>query len=74
MGSRKMDLMNQFAGKEWKLRLENGLVGTVGKGKNGMNGERNINMDTLLCVKQIAGENLLLIYTIESPAWCSLMI
>ena len=54
-----MDLMNQFAGKEWKLRLENGLVGTVGKGENGMNGERNINMDTLLCVKQIAGENLL---------------
>ena len=66
-----MDLMNQFAGKEWKLRLENGLVGTVGKGKNGMNGESSIDIYTLPCVKQIAGEKLL--YETGSPAWPSLM-
>ena len=73
MGSRKMDLMNQLQGRNGNSALENGLVGSVGKGENGMNGERSITMDTLRSVKQVAGEDLLWTYTVESPAWRSVM-
>ena len=36
-----------------------------------MNGESSINIYTLLCVKQMAGEKLL--YNTGSPAWHSVM-
>ena len=50
MESRKMVLMNLFAGKIWRYRdadIENGLVDTVGEGESGTNGESSINMYTL---------------------------
>ena len=51
--------------------IENGLVDIVAEGKSGMNGESSIDIYTLPCVKQIAGEKLL--YNTESPAWHSVM-
>ena len=46
--------------------VENGLVDIVAEGKSGMNGESSIDIYTLPCVKQIAGEKLL--YNTGSPA------
>ena len=43
---------------------------TVGEEECGTNGESSIDIYTLSCVKQIAGEKL---YLTESPAWCSVM-
>ena len=37
MESKKMILMNLFAGRNGNTDLENGLVDTVGEGENGMN-------------------------------------
>ena len=37
MISRKMVLMNLFAGKEWRHDVGNGLVGTAGEGEGGTN-------------------------------------
>ena len=42
---------------------------TVGEGEGGTNGESNI--DTLPCVKQMAGEKLPI--NTGSPGWCSVM-
>ena len=56
---RKVMPMNPFAGREWRLRYRDGLVDTMGSGGNGTNEESNIDKDTLLCVKHIAGEKLL---------------
>ena len=44
---------------------------TVGEGKSGVNGERSIDIYTLLRVKYITGENLL--YNTGSPAGGSMM-
>jgi len=44
--------------------MENGHVDTGGKVKGGINWENGIDIDTLLCVKQIASRNLL--YSTES--------
>ena len=71
MKSRKMVLMNLFAGKYGGTDIENRLVDTVGEGKSGKNGESSIDIYTLLCIKYIASEKLL--YNIGSPAWHSVM-
>ena len=49
--------------------MENGLVDTVGEGESGMNGEGSLNIYTLSCVQQMAGEKLL--YNTGGPAWRS---
>ena len=50
---------------------ENRLVDTVGEGESEKNGESLINVHTLPCVKQIAGEKLL--HNTGSPTWHSVM-
>ena len=52
--------------------IEKGFVDTVGEGKSGMNGESNIDIYTLRCIEQNAGETLL--NNTRSPAWCSVVI
>ena len=47
MESRKMVLMNLFAGKEGRLRCRERTVDTVGEGEGEANGESSINIDTL---------------------------
>ena len=49
-----------------QIYRENGLVGTVGKGKSGMIGEISTDIYALPCVKQIAGMKLL--YNTRSSA------
>ena len=44
---------------------------TVGEGEGGMNGESSIDIYTLPCVKQMAGEKLPI--NTGSPGWCSVM-
>ena len=51
MKSRKMVLVNLFAGKYGGIDIENRLVDTVGEGKSGKNGESSIDIYTLLCIK-----------------------
>ena len=63
--------MAQIKSSYGNVDIENRLVNIVGKGKSGMNGESSINIYTLLCVKQMAGEKLL--YNTGSPAWHSVM-
>ena len=63
--------MAQIKSSYGNVDIENRLVNIVGKGKSGMNGESSINIYTLLCVKQMAGEMLL--YNTGSPAWHSVM-
>ena len=58
-------------GRNRNTDLENRPVDTVGEEKRGTNGESRINIYTLSCVKQIAGEKLL--YNTGSPAWHSVM-
>ena len=48
------------------------LVDIVREGENEMGGEGGIDIHTLSCVKQIAGEKSL--YNAGSPARCSVMI
>ena len=43
----------------------------MGEGKSGTNGESTIDIYTLSCIKEIAGEKLL--YNTGSPAWHSVM-
>lgn len=52
--------MKLFSGKEWRRRCENGLVNTVGEGESGINGGRSFNRYTLLSVRWIASEKLVL--------------
>ena len=63
--------MNLFAGKEWRLDVENGAVDTEREGESGTNGKSSINVYTLSCIKQIACEKL--VYNTRSPAWPSMM-
>ena len=49
--SRKMVLMNLFAGKEWRCRFIEWTVNTVGKGERETNGECSINLYALSHVK-----------------------
>ena len=72
MESRKIVLMNLFAGQQWRDRHKNRLVDTVGEGEGGMNSESSFEIYTLPCVKQIAGEKLLY-NNIGSPALCSVV-
>ena len=58
-------------GRNGKTDLENRSVDTVGEEKRETNGDSRINIYTLPCVKQIAGEKLL--YNTGSPAWHSVM-
>ena len=51
--------------------VENGSVDTVEEEKSGTNRECSINIYTLSCIKQIAGEKLL--FNTGSPARCSVM-
>ena len=51
MESRKMVLMNLFAGKEWRLRCRERTVDTVGEGEGEANGESSINLYTVPCVE-----------------------
>ena len=52
MESRKMVLMNLFAGQQWRCReQENRLVDTVGEGESGMNSDSVMETCTLPYVK-----------------------
>jgi len=56
--------LTYFQGRNWDTDVENTCVDTQGKGgrgkgESGMNWETEIDIYTLLCVKQIASENLL---------------
>ena len=48
MESRKKVLMNLFAGKEWKCRMD---CDTVGEGESGTNGESSVDVCTLQYVR-----------------------
>ena len=65
--SRKMVLMNLFAGKEWRHKCREWTSGHSGRRRELTNGESRINIYTLSGIKQIAGENLLC--NTGSPAW-----
>ena len=67
----KVVSMNLFAGKEWRHRCRERTVDTVAKGESGKNGESRIDIYSLSCVKQRAGEKLL--SNTGSPAWHSVM-
>ena len=54
-----MELMNIFAGKEWRCRHRERTFGHGGEEKSGTNRESSIDKYMLLCAKQIAGEKLL---------------
>ena len=51
MGSRKMVLMNLFAGTEWRCRYREQTSGHSGEGESGKNGESSKDIHTLPCVK-----------------------
>ena len=59
MQSRKMVLMNLYAGEQWNAGIGNRLVDTVGEGEDGTNWESRTEAYTLPHVKQIASGNLL---------------
>ena len=63
--------MNVFAGQEQRCRCRERACGHGGEEGSGMNWEIQIDMYTLLCVKQIASGNLL--YNTGSSAQCSVM-
>ena len=48
-----------MAVKDENADIENRLVDTVEEGESGTNGESSINIYTLPCVRQMAGEKLL---------------
>ena len=54
--SRKVALMNLFAGQQWR-HIENRLVDTV-EGEGGMNWESSMEKHTLSYVKLVAGGKL----------------
>ena len=49
--SRKMVVMNVFAGKECRHRYREWTVDTLGEGESGRNGESKVNIYTLPCIK-----------------------
>ena len=49
MESRKVVLLNLFAGKEWRCRCRELTYGHGEGRRGGMNGQSNINMCTLSC-------------------------
>ena len=51
MESRKVVLMNLFAGKEWRHRLREQTYGHSGEGENGMNGGSIIDIYTFSSVQ-----------------------
>ena len=55
-------------GRNGDTDIENKLVDPVGEGESRTTGESSIDVDTPLCVKQIASGKLL--YNTGSPAWC----
>ena len=59
MESRKMVLMNLFAGQQWRRRHTKQTVDTVGEGEGGTNSENSMQTYTLPYVKQIASGNVL---------------
>ena len=65
MESRKIVLMELFAGKEWRCRRGEWNCG-YSEGR-----ENDIDIYTPPCVQQIAEKKLL--YNTGSPAWCSVM-
>ena len=67
MESRKMVLINLFAGKEWKRRRREWICGHSGGEENGVNGEGSTDVHVLPCAKYTAGEKLLC-HT-RLPAW-----
>ena len=69
MESRKMVLINRFAGLEQQYRLGEQTLDMAGEGEGGTNGESSIDMYTLPCVKQRARGKPQC--STESPAWCS---
>ena len=54
-------------GRNGGADVENGLVHTVGEGERRTNRESSIDIYTLPCIKEIAGEKLL--YKTGSPTW-----
>ena len=45
-----MVLMNLFTEQQWRHRIENRLMGTVGEGERGTNGKsKNLPFDTVHC-------------------------
>ena len=71
MESRKIALMNQFAGKEWRHRHREWTCGLSKERKDGKNRESSIDIYTLSYVKQLANGKLL--YNSGSPPWHSVM-
>ena len=58
-------------GRNREAHMKKGLVDTGWEGESAMNWESRLDIRTLPCIKQIASRKLL--YSIESPAWCSAM-
>lgn len=48
-----MILGNLFAGKRWRSSCREQIVGAVGEGESGVNGDSSIVVYTRSCVKQI---------------------
>ena len=59
MESRKMILMNLFAGQEWRHRHREQTLDTAGEGEGGTNWESSTETYALPCVKWIANGNFL---------------
>ena len=61
--------MSLSAGQEWRLKIQNRLIDTVGEGEGGTNWESSTEIYTLPCVEQMAnGESP---YSTGGPVWCS---
>ena len=65
--------MNHLQGRNGDADVWNGLMDTVGKAENGMNGESSIDIYTYIqpCVKLIADDKLP--YNSGNPVWCSVL-
>ena len=64
-----MILMNLFAEKECKTQIQRTDLWTQWEKEREKKGESSVNIYTLPCVKQIAGEKLL--HNTGSPTWRS---
>ena len=69
--SRKMVLMNRFAGKEWRCRCRARTCGHSGDTVSRTDGKSCINMYTLSYAEWTVGEKLL--HNTGSPVWRSVM-
>ena len=58
-------------GRNGDSDIGNGLMGIVGEGESGTNGESSTNIYTLSHVRWMSGK---LLCTKGSPVWCSAMI